>query len=203
MIEEIKTLIQQEAKAISDIPVNDSFIEAINLIHKAVHINKGKVVSSGMGKAGEVAHWVSNTFSSTGTPGVFLHASDAQHGDLGMLQPNDVLFLVSNSGKTRELLELVDLANRLYENISIVLLTGEKESPLAKMANVVLYTGKPDEVCPLGMAPTTSLTVMTVIGDVLVAMMMKKINFTVEDYAKRHHGGYLGAKSREIIGRIK
>ena len=80
-------------------------------------------------------------------------------------------------------------------------MTGEKDSPLAEMADAILLTGKPVEVCPLGMTPTTSHTVMTVIGDVMVAMMMKKINFTVEDYAKRHHGGYLGAKSRSMIGK--
>jgi arabinose-5-phosphate isomerase len=194
-------LIRQESEAVSSIPVNESYFQAIDLIYHRVHEKGGKIVSSGMGKAGEVAHWISNTFSSTGTPGVFLHPSDAQHGDLGMVQSNDLLFLISNSGKTRELLELVELTNRLYTDIPLILITGENESPLAQAAQVVLLTGKPDEVCPLGMAPTTSHTVMTVIGDVLVAMMMKKINFSVEEYAKRHHGGYLGAKSRGILGK--
>lgn len=199
MLNHIKTLIEQEANAISSIPVNEDYIQAIELIYEQVHTNKGKIVSSGMGKAGEVAHWVSMTFSSTGTPAVFLHPSDAQHGDLGMLQPNDILLLVSNSGKTRELLELVELSRRLVHNIPIILISGEVESPLAKLADAVLLTGKPKEVCPLGMAPTTSHTVMTVIGDVMVAMMMRKIGFSVEEYAKRHHGGYLGDKSRKII----
>ncbi len=200
MLDKIKELVSREAQAVNNIPVDEGYNKAVELIYERVHLKKGKIVTSGMGKAGEVAHWISNTFSSTGTPGVFLHASDAQHGDLGLIQPNDLLFLISNSGKTRELLELVDLTERLYKNVPMILITGEKDSPLAKMADAVLYTGKPEEVCPLGMAPTTSHTVMTVIGDVLVAMMMQKINFTVEEYAKRHHGGYLGVKSRSLIG---
>ena len=199
MLEHIKELIQKESVAVSEIPVDESYIKTIEIIYERVHLNQGKLVCSGMGKAGEVAHWISNTFSSTGTPGVFLHPSDAQHGDLGLIQPNDVLFLVSNSGKTRELLELVELTNRLYNNVPIIVLTGEKNSPLAEKANAVLCTGKPQEVCPLGMTPTTSHTVMTVVGDVLVATMMKKINFTVDEYAKRHHGGYLGSKSRDLL----
>ena len=90
MLEQIKKLINQEAQAISNLPVDENYNKALQLIYDSVHVNKGKIVSSGMGKAGEVAHWVSNTFSSTGTPGVFLHPSDAQHGDLGLIQPNDI-----------------------------------------------------------------------------------------------------------------
>ena len=109
MIEKVTDVFQQEARAILAIPVNESFESATSLIHRRVHEMGGKLVASGMGKAGEIAQNISTTFSSTGTPAVFLHPSEAQHGDLGLVQANDVLLMVSNSGKTREILELVDL----------------------------------------------------------------------------------------------
>ncbi|MEN6455198.1 MAG: SIS domain-containing protein [Prolixibacteraceae bacterium] len=196
MIEDVQKLIRHEAEAIANIPVTDQFDRAVELIEKRVHQRSGKLVASGMGKAGQIALNIATTFSSTGTPAVFLHPSDAQHGDLGVLQPNDILLLISNSGKTREILELVDLADNLYKDLPIIVITGNQESELAKMADVTLYTGNPEEVCILGLTPSTSTTTMTVIGDVLVVLMMQKIGFTNEDYAKRHHGGYLGDKSR-------
>jgi arabinose-5-phosphate isomerase len=154
-----------------------------------------------MGKAGEIAHNIATTFSSTGTPSIFLHPSEAQHGDLGILQENDVLLAVSNSGKTRELIELIDLKDNLYPSIPVIVITGNSDSPLAQKADCFILTGAPAEVCPLGLTPTTSTTVFTVIGDALVVMMMGKIGFNAGDYAKRHHGGYLGAKSREKSGK--
>lgn len=196
MIEDIRKIFEHEREAIAQIPVDEHFESAINLIHAQVHEKGGKLVTSGMGKAGEIALNISTTFSSTGTPAVFLHPSEAQHGDLGLLQPNDVLLLISNSGKTREIIELVHLADRLYKDIPMVVITSQPRSDLARAANVCLLTGDPDEVCPLGLSPTTSTTVMTVMGDALIVMMMKKIGFSNEEYAKRHHGGYLGEQSR-------
>ena len=198
MRKEIQQLIRNEADAILNIPVAEHFEQALDLIYNRVHLKGGKVIASGMGKAGQIAINIATTFSSTGTPAVFLHPADAQHGDLGVLQPNDLLLLISNSGKTREILELFDLARNLIPGIPIILITGNPESPLARKADVTIFTGAPREVCALGLTPTTSTTVMTVIGDILVVMMMKRIRFSPEDYAKRHHGGYLGAKSREI-----
>lgn len=151
-----------------------------------------------MGKAGQIAHNIATTFSSTGTPSVFLHPSEAQHGDLGILQKNDVILAISNSGKTREILELIDLKNNLHPEVPVIVITGNGESPLAARADCHILTGAPKEVCALGLTPTTSTTVMTVIGDALVVLMMEKIGFTARDYANRHHGGYLGMKSREI-----
>ncbi len=197
MIEIIRQVIEQEAEAIRNIPVNEEFQKAIELIYESVHRKKGKLVASGMGKAGQIALNISTTFSSTGTPAVFLHPSDSQHGDLGVLQENDVLLLISNSGRTREILELVDLADNLHPGIPLIVISGNPESVLALNADAFIFTGNPVEVCPLGLTPSTSTTVMTVIGDALVVAMMKKIGFTSEDYAKRHHGGYLGDKSRE------
>jgi arabinose-5-phosphate isomerase len=196
MIEEIKNVMLAESQAILNIPINDSYAKALDIIFEAVHKKGGKVIVSGMGKAGQISINLATTFSSTGTPATFLHPADAQHGDLGVMQPNDVLILISNSGKTREILELVQLTNRLYEHVPIIVITGNPDGELSKLSNVCISTGNPKEVCALGLTPTTSTTVMTVIGDVLVVQMMKRIKFSVEDYAKRHHGGYLGEKSR-------
>ncbi len=198
MINLIKNILYSESRAIENIPINDNFKKAVELIYSQVHTNGGKLIASGMGKAGQIALNIATTFSSTGTPSLFLHPSDAQHGDLGVIQQNDILLLISNSGKTREIIELVDLTRRLYNQIPIIVITGNPQSELGEIANLILFTGNPKEVCPLDLTPTTSTTVMTVIGDVLVVLMMKKINFTKEGYSKLHHGGYLGRKSRNL-----
>jgi arabinose-5-phosphate isomerase len=200
MLEKVREIINKEAAAIKNIPVTTGFGEAIEIIHRQVHGKNGKLVTSGMGKAGQIAHNIATTFSSTGTPAIFLHPSEAQHGDLGILQENDVLLAISNSGKTREIIELIDLKNNLYPTIPVIVVTSNANSPLAKKSDCFILTGAPAEVCPLGLTPTTSTTVMTVIGDTLVVLLMGKINFNAGDYAKRHHGGYLGEKSREISG---
>jgi arabinose-5-phosphate isomerase len=196
MTKEVKLIFEAEARAVLDIPLSSSFGEACDLIYEAVHKNNGKVVASGMGKAGQIALSIATTFSATGTPAVFLHPSDAQHGDLGIIQPNDILLLISNSGKTLEILELCELAKRLGYNMKIIVITGNPDSELGHLADITISTGHPQEVCPLGLTPTTSTTVMTVIGDALVVLLMKRIGFSAADYAKRHHGGYLGIKSR-------
>ncbi|MBO5862998.1 MAG: SIS domain-containing protein, partial [Paludibacteraceae bacterium] len=106
-MEDIKAILRHEAESVLNIPVTDDYKKAVNLIVEQVHNKKGKLVTSGMGKAGQIAMNIATTFSSTGTPSVFLHPSEAQHGDLGVIQPNDVMLLISNSGKTREIVELV------------------------------------------------------------------------------------------------
>ena len=184
--EDIQSILQREANAILNIPISDAFEKAISLIVEQVHRKKGKLVTSGMGKAGQIAMNIATTFCSTGIPSVFLHPSEAQHGDLGVLQENDLMLVISNSGKTREILELLVLASRL-----------QPDSQLAQSADVCLFTGAPAEVCPLGLTPTTSTTLMTVIGDILVVGTMKATGFDSSQYALRHHGGYLGQLSRE------
>jgi arabinose-5-phosphate isomerase len=201
MIEKVREIFKREANAIEHIPVTKSFETAIDIIYKHVHVKNGKLVTSGMGKAGQIAHNIATTFSSTGTPSIFLHPSEAQHGDLGILQENDVLLAVSNSGKTREIIELIELKNNLFPQIPVIVITGNENSPLASKADCYILTGAPEEVCILGLTPTTSTTMMTVIGDALVVLMMSKIDFNAEEYAKRHHGGYLGIKSRAISGK--
>lgn len=196
MTEHIKRILQQEAEAILGIPVSDDYERVVDLIYERVHTNGGKVIASGMGKAGHVANHVATTLSSTGTPSLFLHPSEAQHGDLGVIRKNDILLVLSNSGKTREIIELVELTHSLHPGLPVVIITGNPGGTLAEKSRLVLYTGRPKEVCPLGLTPTTSATAMAVIGDVLVVLMMERIGFTAQDYAKRHHGGYLGQKSR-------
>ncbi len=198
MIEAIQELLKKEAEAVLNIPVTDQYEKAVNLICEQVHVKKGKLVTSGMGKAGQIAMNIATTFCSTGTPAVFLHPSEAQHGDLGILQEDDILLMISNSGKTREIVELTQLAHHLNPNLKYIVITAAPDSPLAQEANITLCTGNPKEVCILGMTPTTSTTAMTVIGDILVVETMKKTNFSAQEYSKRHHGGYLGEKSRKL-----
>lgn len=200
MIHSIQQLLQQEAQAVLNIPVTEAYEKAVALIVEQVRVKKGKLVTSGMGKAGQIAMNIATTFCSTGIPSVFLHPSEAQHGDLGILQENDLLLFISNSGKTREIVELTQLAHHLNPDLKYIVITGNPDSPLALESDVCLCTGHPKEVCCIGMTPTTSTTVMTVIGDILVVKTMEKTGFTVADYSKRHHGGYLGEKSRSLCG---
>ncbi len=192
----MKSILEAESNAVKNIPVTDEYNKAVSLIVEQVHNKGGKLVTSGMGKCGQIAENIATTFSSTGIPAVFLHPSEAQHGDLGVLQPNDVMLLLSNSGKTSEILALVDLAHALYPQLGFIVITGNNQSELARLADICLWTGGAPEVCPLGLTPTTSTTMMTVMGDVLVVGSMQATGFTKRDYAMRHHGGYLGVKSR-------
>jgi arabinose-5-phosphate isomerase len=194
-------VISKEIRAIESIPIDESYDIAISMLVATVHNGSsarraGKVVTSGMGKAGQIALNIATTLNSTGTPAVYLHPSEAQHGDLGVIEENDIMILLSNSGKTREVVELCMLTNNLWENIPKIVITGDMFSDLAKQADICLHTGGHAEVCPLGLTPTTSTTTMTVIGDVIVTGLMQAIGFTKDDYAKRHHGGYLGQVAR-------
>ena len=195
--ENIQSILQRESQAILNIPVTDEFEKAISLIVEQIHIKKVKLVTSGMGKAGQIAMNIATTFCSTGIPSVFLHPSEAQHGDLGILQENDLMLVISNSGKTREIIELLSLASNLYPELKFIVITGNAQSELAYKADVCLFTGAPEEVCPLGLTPTTSTTLMTVIGDLLVVNTMLATGFDNKQYALRHHGGYLGQLSRK------
>jgi arabinose-5-phosphate isomerase len=192
----IYSILKKESDAILSIPLDNLYGDVIDVIEHSVHVRKGKLICSGMGKAGQIALNMATTFSSTGTCAVYLHPSEAQHGDLGIVRENDVLLLISNSGKTREIVELITLARNLHPKIQIICITREPESPLAAGSDLVLYTGLTKEVCPLGLTPTVSTTVMTVIGDILVTLMMERIGFTKKEYSLRHHSGYLGQVSR-------
>ena len=192
----MREILAAESRAIENIPVTDGYEDAIKLIVEAKN-NGGKLVTSGMGKCGQIAENIATTFCSTGIPAVFLHPSEAQHGDLGILQPHDVMLLLSNSGKTNEIVALVQLAKDLYPELRFIVITGNADSPLAKVSDICLPKSGAPEVCPLGLTPTTSTTMMTVMGDVLVVNTMKVTQFSRQQYALRHHGGYLGEKSRQ------
>ncbi|MDF1571426.1 MAG: SIS domain-containing protein [Bacteroidales bacterium] len=192
----VKSIFQAEAAAVGSIPEDQAFEDIVALLFERIHQKGGKVIASGMGKAGQVANNIATTFSATGTPAIFLHPSEAQHGDLGVVRENDVLLVLSNSGKTREIQELVALTHQLHPKLPVVLITGNTEGDLVDKSVITLHTGNPQEVCPLGLTPTTSTTVMMVMGDALTVLLMQKIGFKASDYARRHHGGYLGEKLR-------
>ena len=158
MIERVQEILESEAKAVRNIPITENFAKAVNIIHQHVHEKQGKLVTSGMGKAGQIAHNIATTFSATGTPAAYLHPSEAQHGDLGILQKNDVLLAISNSGKTREIIELIELKNNLYPDVPVIVISSQPDSPLAVKADCTIMTGNPAEVCALGLTPTTSTT---------------------------------------------
>lgn len=191
LLKRAKAVLTAEQQAIASIPLGNELIVAIDLILQC----NGKLVTSGMGKAGIIAQKVAATFSSTGTPAVFLHPGEAQHGDLGMIGPNDVLLIFSNSGKTREALELVELTARLYPGqIPVISITSHPESDLGQRSTLALCIGKVEEACSLGMAPTASTTAMLALGDTLCILTMEQRKFTRDDFLKRHHGGYLGSQ---------
>jgi arabinose-5-phosphate isomerase len=190
-IHRAQEILNLEAEAIKSIPLDENLLTAVDLIVNC----KGKVIASGMGKAGIIAKKVASTMSSTGTPSLFMHPGEAQHGDLGMLSKDDILLLFSNSGKTRELIELVALGNRLYnDKVHAISITANAESDLAKISDATLCIGNVTEACSLGMAPTTSTTAMLALGDVLSMLVMEEKQFTKEEFLKRHHGGYLGTR---------
>ena len=194
---EIKDLFAKQIECLNGIPISWDYSTVINNMED-VCINKvGCIFTTGIGKAGHVAKLFASTLCASGTPAIYLHPSDAQHGDLGIQQSEGMLFAFSNSGKTREVLELVNLMKKIDPHIPITVITSDLESPLALGANYVLLTGNPKELCPLGYTPTNSILAMTAISNVLVVLMMGRINFTKEQYALIHHGGYLGQKARE------
>lgn len=196
-----RSIVAAESAAVASIPPSEGYERAVELITEHVHRHHGKVVVSGMGKCGQIAMNIATTLCSTGTPSVFLHPAEAQHGDLGIMQRDDLLLLLSNSGKTREILELVALARRMNPNVPLIVITGNACSPLAEAADVCLHTGGTAEVCPLGLTPTVSTTQMTVMGDVLVVAVMTAIGLTPYDYSLRHHGGYLGSAAKEAAAK--
>ncbi len=191
-----KKLLETEIEYLRSIPM-PGIDELAAIIANRPNPKHTKIITSGMGKAGQIAHTLATTLSSTGTPACFLHPAEAQHGDLGIMTEGDVLIVFSNSGKTREVLELLDLVTHLYPETKILSITGDGTSLLATKSTVNLSYGPVKEICPLELTPTTSTTCMSVICDLLVVGVMTKIGFTKQQYAQRHHGGYNGEKSKK------
>ncbi len=159
---------------------------------------QGRVILSGLGKSGHVALKISSTLSSLGTPSFFVHPTECSHGDLGMISTKDVLLILSNSGNSYELKDVLNYASR--NNIPVIAMTGNLDSDLAKSARVVFNTKVSAEACPFGLAPTTSTTVCLALGDALAVALLKKRSFSKEQYAEFHPGGSLG---RRLLTRVK
>jgi len=182
--------IRLEAEAITALQamINDDFERAV----KAVFETKGRVVVSGIGKSAIIAQKLVATLNSTGTPAIFLHAADAIHGDLGMVQQDDVVMIISKSGESPEIKVLVPLV-RNFGNI-LIAMVGNIESFLARHASIVLNTTVSQEACPNNLAPTSSTTAQMVMGDAMAVTLMELKGFTTEDFARFHPGGTLGKK---------
>ncbi len=168
--------------------LDDNFVQAVDLLHAC----KGKVVVTGVGKSGLICRKIAATLSSTGTPSFFLHAGDANHGDMGMIMKGDVVLAVSNSGETDEILKFTPIVKRL--GVKLIVMTGNDTSTLSRAADVVLDGGVKEEACPLGLSPTASTTVALALGDALAVVLLEKKGFKEEDFALRHPGGTLGRK---------
>ena len=168
--------------------LGNEFTSAVDLMNNA----SGHIVVCGMGKSGLVGRKISSTLASTGTPSIFLHPAEAIHGDLGKVQANALVLLISYSGETGEILALIPALKRL--NVTIIALTGEKKSTLANNASVILDMSVDREACPLNLAPTTSTMVTMVLGDALAVSLMELKNFKQEDFALTHPGGSLGKR---------
>ncbi len=190
LVELALAVIKIEAAAIQNLTqrIDHSFIYACQLIQAC----KGRVVVIGMGKSGHIGGKIAATLASTGTPAFFVHPGEASHGDLGMITPQDVVLALSNSGETQEILTIVPLIKRL--GVSLISLTGQPESTLAKLSTVHLNVAVEQEACPLGLAPTSSSTAALVMGDALAVSLLQAKGFSRDDFARSHPGGSLGKR---------
>ncbi len=189
-------IIQSEAAAISAIHITDAFEDAVNKLLAC----KGRVVTTGIGKAGFIAHKFAATLSSTGTPAFYIHPAEAGHGDMGMLDVGDCIVAFSTSGKSNEVIEMLEIAHHLGID-SIIGITSHVDSPIRELSEIVLDMG-PDieEPCPLKITPSATIAVMLAISDAIALTLMELKNFTKEEYGMRHHKGYLGAVTQKKYG---
>ena len=187
----IREILDAEAEAIRAVRVDGAFERALD----ALVACPGKVIATGMGKAGFVAHKFAAILSSTATPAFFLHPAEAAHGDLGMVAAGDCIVAFSTSGKTREVLEFIELSRHMGPH-TVIGITSHPDSGLRELADVVIDMGVIREPCPLGLTPTASMAVMAAVGDALALTLMERKGVTREAYGLRHHGGYLGKRAR-------
>ncbi len=187
----IRRILDAEARAIGAVEVTDAYEAALAALRRC----RGKVVTTGIGKAGYIAQKFSAVLCSTGTPAVFIHPAEAAHGDLGVVSAGDVIVAFSTSGKTREVLELIELSRHLTD-ATVIGITSHPETELRERCDIVLDMGVIEEPCPLGLTPSASMAVMGAIGDALALVLMEQKGVTRRDYGLRHHGGYLGHKAR-------
>jgi arabinose-5-phosphate isomerase len=190
ILQRAREVVGIEAAGVSSLAdqLDQSFVRAIDILRRCA----GKVVVTGMGKSGLICRKIAATFSSTGTPALFLHAADGIHGDLGMIMKGDVVLAVSYSGETDEILKLIPIVRRL--GLELIVITGNAKSALAQAADVTLVAAVKEEACPLGLAPTASTTAALALGDALAVVLLEEKGFGAEDFALRHPGGALGRK---------
>jgi arabinose-5-phosphate isomerase len=199
---DIKKLAQEvfeiESKEIANLSkrLTDDFEKAINAILQS----SGKLIVSGMGKSGIIGKKIAATLASTGTPSFFLHPGEAYHGDLGMIEENDIVLLISNSGETDEVLKLIPFLK--HQKNSTISMSGNDDSTLAKNTNYHLNIAVDKEACPLFLAPTSSTTATLVMGDALAVTLMKLRDFKEENFAKFHPGGSLGRRLLTTVGDV-
>lgn len=192
--EEIKHIacqvIEEEKKAVAALAsyIDDSFVKAVETIFSA----SGRVIVTGVGKSANIASKIVSTLNSTGTPALFMHAADAIHGDLGMVQPGDIVICISKSGNTPEIKVLVPLLKNFGN--TLIAMVGDTTSFLAQQADIVLNSSVEHEACPNNLAPTASTTAQLVMGDALAVALIECRNFTASDFARFHPGGVLGKK---------
>ena len=195
---EIKTgrqVIDIEIKALNLLKsyISKDFVKVVNLLFK----NKGKIVVSGIGKSGHIASKIASTLSSVGSPSFYIHPSEANHGDLGMLEKKDAVILISNSGETSELINLILYCKKI--KIPIISITSELNSTLSRESTLNLLIPKNIEACPLELAPTSSTTCTLALGDALAVTLLKKKKFTESDFRELHPGGKLG----QMLSKVK
>ena len=189
-----KRVLGIESEAISALAdsLGDEFRRALDVISAVT----GRLVVTGMGKSGHIAHKIAATLSSTGTPALFVHPAEASHGDLGMITNQDAVFALSNSGETEELADLVAYAKRF--EIPLIAVTGGENSTLAQAADVFLMLPKSEEACPMGLAPTTSTTVMMALGDAISVALLERKGFSPDEFHVFHPGGKLGRRLLKV-----
>ena len=187
-----------ESAAIKDLKgtLNKSFVEACEACGNC----KGKIIVMGLGKSGHIADKIAATFASTGTPAFFIHPSEAIHGDLGMIDKEDIVLILSYSGETEEIVSLIPIIKNM--GITIIALTGNQKSKLSNEATINLNVEVKEEACPMNLAPTASTTAALAMGDAIAVALLEKKGFTKEDFAKSHPGGVLGKKLLLSLGDI-
>lgn len=167
--------------------LDNNLTQALNLMQQA----KGRIILTGMGKSGHIGKKIAASLASTGTPSFFVHPAEASHGDLGMITEDDVVIAISNSGESKELVDILNYCKRF--GIKLIAITKNPQSSLGKAGDVVLQLPNNGEACPLGLAPTNSTTATLVLGDILTAGLIERKGFTKSDFNQRHPGGKLGS----------